>query len=211
MDVLRALVDEYGMTLVLSTATQPAFDDTPYLKAFDGIDIQEIVKNYKTHFEKLERVQYRRITGMLHFPTSPKTGEIRNSQRYVILNTRKHALELHEELRQRRVDGLYHLSTLLCGAHRKRLLREITARFAIDNPLPIRLISTQVVEAGVDLDFPVVYRVVGPLDRIVQAAGRCNREDKRPEKGKVVIFDSLITPADRRVPTKSAWTTPKSC
>lgn len=190
MDVLRALVDEYGMTLVLSTATQPAFDDTPYLKAFDGIDIQEIVKNYKTHFEKLERVQYRPIHRYAALSDlAEELAKSENSQALVILNTRKHALELHEELRQRRVDGLYHLSTLLCGAHRKRLLREITARLAIDNPLPIRLISTQVVEAGVDLDFPVVYRVVGPSDRIVQAAGRCNREDKRPEKGKVVIFD----------------------
>lgn len=190
MDVLRALVDEYGVTLVLSTATQPAFDQTPYLKAFDSIDIQEIVPNFKAHFERLERVeyqplrQYASLSGLAEELTKPD-----NSQALVILNTRKHALELHEELRQRGVDGLYHLSTLLCGAHRKSLLREITERLASDDALPVRLISTQVVEAGVDLDFPVVYRVMGPLDRIVQAAGRCNREGKRPQKGKVVIFD----------------------
>lgn len=189
MDVLRTLVDEYGVTLVLSTATQPAFDRTPYLKAFEGLEIQEIVKNYKAHFKKLERVvylpvrQYDALSELVVELTKPQ-----NSQVLVILNTRKHALELHEGLRQQGVDGLYHLSTLLCGAHRKRLLREITERLASNTPLSVRLISTQVVEAGVDLDFPVVYRVMGPLDRIVQAAGRCNREGKRPE-GKVVIFD----------------------
>lgn len=190
MDVLRALVDEYGVTLVLSTATQPAFDQTPYLKAFNGLDIQEIVKSYKSHFEKLVRVEYQPIRQYAALSDlADELAKPENSQALVILNTRRHALDLHEELRQRRVDGLYHLSTLLCGAHRKRLLREITERLAVDNPLPVRLISTQVVEAGVDLDFPVVYRVMGPLDRIVQAAGRCNREAKRAEKGKVVIFD----------------------
>jgi len=190
MDVLRALVDEYGVTLVLSTATQPAFDQTPYLNAFGGLDIQEIVKNYKSYFERLERVEYqpiRRYAALSELADELANSE--NSQALVILNTRRHALALHEELRKRGVDGLYHLSTLLCGAHRKRLLREITECLAGDNPLPVRLISTQVVEAGVDLDFPVVYRVMGPLDRIVQAAGRCNREAKRSEKGKVVIFD----------------------
>jgi CRISPR-associated endonuclease/helicase Cas3 len=190
MDVLRALVDEYGVTLVLSTATQPAFDQTPYLKAFDGLDIQEIVKNYKSHFEKLERVEYQPVRQYASLSDlAEELPKSENCQALVILNTRKHALDLYEELRQRGVDGLYHLSTLLCGAHRKDLLREITERLASDNRLPVRLISTQVVEAGVDLDFPVVYRVMGPLDRIVQAAGRCNREAKRPEKGKVVIFD----------------------
>ena len=189
-DVLRALVDEYGVTLVLSSATQPAFDQTQYLKSFEGLDIQEIVGHYKSHFEKLERVEYQPVRQ--YDALSELAEELvkpKNSQALVILNARKHALELHEELRQHGVDGLYHLSTLLCGAHRKRILREITERLALDNPLPVLLISTQVVEAGVDLDFPIVYRAMGPLDRIVQAAGRCNREDKRSVKGKVVIFD----------------------
>lgn len=189
-DVLRALVDEYGVTLVLSSATQPAFDQTQYLKSFDGLHIQEIVGNYKSHFEKLKRVEYQAVC---QYDTLSDLAEelatLENCQALVILNTRKHALELHEELRKLGVDGLYHLSTLLCGAHRKRILREITDRLAFDNPLPVVLISTQVVEAGVDLDFPAVYRAMGPLDRIVQAAGRCNRENKRSDKGKVIIFD----------------------
>ena len=188
-DVLRALVDEYGVTLVLSSATQPAFDQTQYLKSFEGLDIKEIVGNYKSHFEKLERVEYQPVRQYDALSElAEELTKLENSQALVILNTRKHALELHEELRLRGVDGLYHLSTLLCGAHRKRILREITERLALDKPLPVILISTQVVEAGVDLDFPIVFRAMGPLDRIVQAAGRCNREDKRSEKGKVVIF-----------------------
>lgn len=190
MDILRALVDEYGVTLVLSTATQPAFDRTPYLKVFEGIGIQEIINTYQDHFKKLERVEYQPV--QQYNTLAELAGELakpENAQVLVILNTRKHALDLHEKLGQHGVDGLYHLSTLLCGAHRKRLLREVAERLDSNNGLPVRLISTQVVEAGVDLDFPVVYRAMGPLDRIVQAAGRCNREAKRSEKGKVIIFD----------------------
>ncbi|HOO45725.1 MAG TPA: CRISPR-associated helicase Cas3' [Deltaproteobacteria bacterium] len=190
MDILRALVDEYGVTLVLSTATQPAFDQTPYIKAFEGIGIQEIINTYQMHFKKLERVEYQPV--QQYNTLAELVDELakpENAQVLVILNTRKHALDLHEKLKQYGVDGLYHLSTLLCGAHRKRVLREVTERLGSNDGLPVRLISTQVVEAGVDLDFPVVYRAMGPLDRIVQAAGRCNREAKRPEKGKVIIFD----------------------
>ncbi|MBN1551615.1 CRISPR-associated helicase Cas3', partial [bacterium] len=190
MDVLRTLVDEYGVTLVFSTATQPAFDKTPYLKAFDGTIIKEIVRNHGDYFKKLERVTYdpvRHYISLTELADELATPE--NTQALVILNTRKHALALHEVLRQKSVDSLYHLSTLLCGAHRKNLLREVTDRLKSKIPLPVRLISTQVVEAGVDLDFPTVYRAMGPLDRIVQAAGRCNREAKRSTKGKVIIFD----------------------
>lgn len=193
MDVLRALVDEYGVTLVFSTATQPALDKTPYLKSFENLNIPEIVPNFETQFRVLQRVEYQPVR---EYATLAKLAEElakpENSQVLVILNTRKHALALHAELQTYKADGLYHLSTLLCGAHRKRVLREITDRLADEKQLPVRLISTQVVEAGVDLDFPVVYRVIGPLDRIVQAAGRCDREGKRTasgRKGKVVIFD----------------------
>lgn len=188
IDVLRTLVDDYGVTLVLSTATQPAFDSTPYLKAFEGIT--EILPDYKTYFDILKRVEY---SPLKEFNSLEKLADDiaqqANSQSLTILNTRKHALKILEALRERKVDGLYHLSTLLCGAHRKKILKEVTGKLNSSDTAPVRLISTQVVEAGVDLDFPVVFRAIAPLDRIVQAAGRCNRNDKRNTKGKVIIFD----------------------
>jgi len=190
MDILRTLVNEYGVTLVLSTATQPAFDKTPYLKAFQGCSITEIVPKFEEYFQSLERVEYQPIRQYNALSDlAEELAKPERAQALVILNTRNHALRLHTELQKRGIGkGLYHLSSLLCGAHRKHLLQEIFERLTSDAVLPVRLISTQVVEAGVDLDFPLVYRAMGPLDRIVQAAGRCNREG-RLQKGKVVIFD----------------------
>lgn len=189
LDVLRALVEDYNVTLVLCTATQPAFDDTPYLKEFQGLKIRNIVSDYPRHFQVLKRVTYERREVPVNW--QDLADEIKHhDQAMVILNTRKDALSLLDALED--TEGLFHLSTLLCSVHRRKVLDEIKMRLSRNDWLkrvPARLISTQVVEAGVDLDFPVVYRAIGPLDRIVQAAGRCNREGEGPEMGRVVIFE----------------------
>lgn len=188
LDVLRELVERYGVSVVLSTATQPAFEDSHYLKPFQGIQIHEIIpqKIYQEHFRKLERVKYYRKEEPISWPEL--ADEIsREKQVMVVLNTRKDALSLIENLSDKK--DVFHLSTLLCGIHRRLTLREVKRR--LKKGLPVRLISTQVIEAGVDIDFPVVYRAIGPLDRIVQAAGRCNREDKlqNDQRGRVIIFE----------------------
>jgi CRISPR-associated endonuclease/helicase Cas3 len=196
VNILQELVDRYHVTVVLCTATQPALaGDNPYLTGFTSIkDIIAPVIAIE-HFRQLSRVNY-------HIPSHPwnwadvvaDAGEER--QGLVILNTRKDALELLKEftVKFEDRDGIFHLSTLLCGSHRRQVLAEVRSRLTTN--LPCWLISTQVVEAGVDLDFPLVYRALGPLDRIVQAAGRCNREGKRAEKGRVVIFE----PQDGKTP-----------
>jgi CRISPR-associated endonuclease/helicase Cas3 len=104
-------------------------------------------------------------------------------QALVIVNTRKDALRLFESLSGEHV---YHLSTSMCPRHRTDVLHKVKTR--LDQGKPCLLVATQLVEAGVDIDFPCVYRALGPLDSIVQAGGRCNREGTQ-RAGKVQVFE----------------------
>ena len=108
-----------------------------------------------------------------------------NRQALCIVNNRRHARALYEAIRKE--PGAWHLSTLMCAQHRSAVLRQI--RQLLKDGEPCRLVSTSLIEAGVDVDFPAVFRAEAGLDSIAQAAGRCNREGLRPaETSEVVIF-----------------------
>ncbi|MDQ3328218.1 MAG: CRISPR-associated endonuclease Cas3'' [Chloroflexota bacterium] len=189
LDALRQLCDHYGATVVISTATQPAFDQIP---EFAQLPATEIVPDPARHFAALRRVGY-------EWRTDPKLswGEVAELMRaepraLAVVNTKKDALALLDALDD---PAALHLSTSLCGAHRRDVIKAVTEKLQAGEPC--RLVSTQVIEAGVDLDFPLVLRALAPLDSIIQAAGRCNREGKLgPGGGRVVVFD----PSEGRVP-----------
>ena len=186
---LRELVERYKVTLVLCTATQPALEgQSRYLEGFTTGSVKDIIpiEQAQQQFASLSRVEYNVPKELWSWSRLAEDVE-QKDQALVILNTRKDALAVLDRLESS--EHIFHLSTLLCGKHRREVLQKVRNRLDSKNPQNCILVSTQVVEAGVDLDFPTVYRAVAPLDRIVQAAGRCNREGKREQKGRVVIFD----------------------
>jgi CRISPR-associated endonuclease/helicase Cas3 len=182
LDVLQELCRHYGTTVVLSTATQPAFEAIP---EFAQLNATEIVPAPERYFQALRRVAYE--WNLEREQSWDEVAELLHGhpQTLAVLNTKRDALDLFDALGD---PGALHLSTLLCGAHRRQVIAEVRRRLSANEPC--RLISTQVVEAGVDLDFPVVLRAAGPLDSIIQAAGRCNREG-RLAQGRVVVFRPL--------------------
>ena len=192
LEVVQQLVDHYGVTVVLSTATQPSLVDSgsPYLKGLCG-EIREIVPDPARYFQALKRVSYD-CPGETWSWERAAQEMAAEPQCLTVVNTKKDALALLDALND---PEALHLSTLLCMDHRRQVMKEIKKRLDPKRPMPCRVVATQVVEAGVDLDFPVVLRAMGPLDRIVQAAGRCNREGGLSQ-GRVIIFQ----PAEGRVP-----------
>lgn len=207
LSVLKELCRQYQVSIVLCTATQPALEgETPYLKGFPVGSVRDIIpKAVATqHFNALSRVKY--IVPSKEWSWAEVAQNVQlQEQALVILNTRKDALAVIDELVTPIADHVFHLSTLLCGQHRREVLQQVRDR--LTSLQPCLLISTQVVEAGVDLDFPVVYRAIGPLDRIVQAAGRCNREGKLKDlqgsliKGQVIVF----RPKEGKIPKGSPY------
>ncbi len=184
LDALRTLTARFGATVVLSTATQPAFD---VVGPFQRLEAREIVPQPQRYYRALERVTYEWRTERSH-PWEEVAGEMaEHPQALAVVNTKGDALALLEALAPLVNTPPHHLSTRLCGLHRRRVLAQVLAE--LERGVPCRLVSTQVVEAGVDIDFPLVLRAMAPLDSIIQAAGRCNREG-RLERGRVAVFET---------------------
>lgn len=193
VEALNELVSDYGCTVVLSTATPPALAARErFAQGLSGI--RPIVANPKEMAEKLKRVEYTwPAVGSPPITWPQLAGAMIECQQVLaVVHRRNDARVLAQELLSLRpTEPVWHLSALMCAAHRTEVLAQIKGRLAEGGPC--RVVSTQLVEAGVDIDFPVVYRAMGGLDSIVQAAGRCNREG-RLKKGTVVVFRSETTP-----------------
>ncbi len=178
-NAINFLVDHCGSTVVLCTATQPLLDKVEATKGAIRIpDGNELMPDVKALFDGLKRieVQYRRKPGgwaMDEVASLALQEASRAGSCLVIVNTKGSAQTIHRLCKEQSNIPAYHLSTNMCPAHRKSILAEVIARLA--NQEPTLCISTQLIEAGVDVDFGSVIRFTAGLDSIAQAAGRCNR------------------------------------
>ncbi|WP_373500908.1 CRISPR-associated endonuclease Cas3'' [Desulfococcus sp.] len=185
LELIRELQVNYGVTFVLSTATQPALGPHKSMD-FDFIGLpglREIIPSSLNLHSRLQRTRVEALEN-LSVPLSWDTIAARLMRHETVLcvvNRRDDARILWEKL----PPGTIHLSALMCGAHRSDRIAEIKKNLLLKEPT--RVVSTQLVEAGVDLDFPVVYRALAGLDSVAQAAGRCNREGGL-DQGTVYVF-----------------------
>lgn len=185
------LVERYGCTAVFATATQPAFEhlgQEVQKQCAAGWKPTEIVREPNRMFAA--SAQRTRVDWRLDMPMSwDAVADELAAERQVlcVVNLKRHAKQLVEQLQDRdQTDGLLHLSTNLCPVHREVVLTEVREKLRRDQPC--RLVATQCIEAGVDVDFPLAYRALGPLEAVAQVAGRCNRGGKSKKPKRVVVF-----------------------
>ncbi len=188
IESLRELTDHYNTTVVLCTATQPALEKPDLITGLENVReiIEDRVKLYEDEVFKRVDVD---ILGKL--PNEELAEKIRKHKQVLcIVNTRRQARELYKLIEDE--PNAYHLSALMCPEHRSQVIAKIKENLA--NGEKCRVISTQLIEAGVDIDFPVVYRAIAGIDSIAQAAGRCNREGKLANRGKLYVFETEKLP-----------------
>lgn len=191
---LRALVQDYGCTVILCTATQPALDERSFETNHSvGLPLagRELAPDPPAVALKLTRVRIRDGGTMDDDALIDEVEKER--QGLVIVNTRGHALSLYRAAERAGLEGIVHLTTRHHAADRRAILDRIRTRLKAQQSC--RVIATSLVEAGVDLDFPKVWRAEAGLDQIAQAAGRCNREGRRPvEESIVTVFSAPGNP-----------------
>lgn len=192
LDALKMLAEHFGATVLLTSATQPKFDA---LSVWSALPVRNLVDRPVELFQRLRRARYE-----WWIDPQPDLAEVADRvadlrQALVVVNTVDHARRMFRLLEQRADVPVRHLSTRMCPAHRRAVLEEVRARLAGDQP--VLLVSTQLIEAGVDVDFPVVFRALAPAESLQQAAGRANREGHRDDLGRVVVFDASDAPIPR--------------
>lgn len=189
LSVLRGLVEHFGVTVILCTATQPAFSGSigSGQSVFDGLsDVTEIMDNPEKMVIPFKRVDLVSTNLTVSATWSDIAAQLKQYEQVLcIVNTRQDCRDLHTLMPQDTV----HLSANMCGEERSETISIIKNKLRAGET--IRVVSTQLVEAGVDIDFPIVYRALAGIDSIAQAAGRCNREghlNARGRLGKVIVF-----------------------
>lgn len=194
---LDELARNYGCTIVLCTATQPALLAPGFESGFEIGPERELAPDPAGLHAALKRTT-EFLAGVITDDYLVAELSIVD-QALIIVNSRKHALTLYQAAKSKNIEGLIHLTTRQTAADRRKILADVRQRLKTD--MPCRLIATSLVEAGVDLDFPRVWRAEAGLDQLTQAAGRCNREGQRP------IAESVVTvfkPAEAKAPAEIA-------
>ncbi|MBC3517365.1 CRISPR-associated helicase Cas3' [Neobittarella massiliensis] len=180
VEAIRALVQHCHTTAVLCTATQPSLE-----KLFPpGAPITELCPDTRQLYDLFRRTTICDMGRLEQEQLAQRLAS--HSQALCIVNSRKLAQQIYLQLPP---EGSFHLSTLMTPDHRRQVLEEIRQRLQDKAGPPCRVVATSLIEAGVDVDFPAVYRQEAGLDSIIQAAGRCNREGRRrPEESEVYVF-----------------------
>ena len=193
--VVESLHYAFRVEPLFCTATLPVFDKDILSDSkrigheffFLKEPVQEVVPYDAKLFAPFDKVSYH--WDPLRLSTEELAERLSEHESFLcIVNSRKDAARLYTALQaqEKASEGLIHLSRRMCSAHIQERIEEIRRRLKAGEP--VRVVSTQLVEAGVDLDFPVVYRAMAGLDSVMQAAGRCNREGRMAEPGEVYIF-----------------------
>jgi CRISPR-associated endonuclease/helicase Cas3 len=184
---LSHLIHQYGCFVVFSTATQPAFESIadaseklcgvrwqPTMVVADDLGLFRRARRVDVHYEPIPQ-SWENIAAQIN--SEP--------QALAIVNMKRHARLLFDLAKGNAQEGAIHLSTSMCPQHRRSKLQTVYQR--LKEGMPCRLIATQCIEAGVDLDFPALWRALAPLDSMCQAAGRCNRNGS-PQMGRMTVF-----------------------
>lgn len=198
LGMLNNVQEVMRASFLFCTATQPAYGKRP---GFDGITtITPLIEDPGILYDKTKRVTYHLLDDLAPVSCNRLADSVveHDQSALVIFNTKKDALGFYTLMEScERWDTQYHLSTAMCPIHRKETIKDIKAD--LEAKKKILVVSTQLIEAGVDFDFPLVFRALAPLESIIQSAGRCNREGKMDGFGNVFLF----VLQDARYPNKT--------